>query len=107
MRISDWSADVCSADLAGIGWTEALAARGMRDVGLELDWAACKTRIGAGHTTIQCDVTQYPTWVFKGRTTGGNPVETCPKCWVKPVHRSTCDSTSEIGQASCGGRGGQ
>src|SRR3546814_5200726 len=27
---------------------------------------------------------------------GGNPVETCPKCWVKPVHRSTCDSTSVI-----------
>src|SRR3546814_14014219 len=22
---------------------------------------------------------------------GGNPVATCPKCCVKPVHRSTCD----------------
>ena len=51
---------------AGIGWTEALAARGLHDVGLELDWAACMTRRLAGHTTIQCDVTQYPTWRFKG-----------------------------------------
>ncbi|MFE9736168.1 DNA cytosine methyltransferase [Streptomyces sp. NPDC005863] len=52
---------------AGIGWSEALAARGLSDVGLELDTAACRTRIAAGHITVQCDVTQYPTWRFKGR----------------------------------------
>ncbi|NED31041.1 DNA cytosine methyltransferase [Streptomyces sp. SID8499] len=51
---------------AGIGWTEALAARGQRDIGLELGWAACRTRAAAGHATIQCDVTQYPTWPFRG-----------------------------------------
>src|SRR3546814_5473032 len=28
---------------------------------------------------------------------GGNPVETCPKCWVKPVHRSRSEEhTSEL-----------
>jgi DNA (cytosine-5)-methyltransferase 1 len=48
---------------AGIGWSEA----GLEnEIGLELDAAACRTRIGAGHATIRCDVTQYPTWVFKG-----------------------------------------
>lgn len=52
---------------AGIGWTEALAARGQHDTGLELNAAACHTRRAAGHRTIRCDVTQYPTWPFKGR----------------------------------------
>ncbi|MFI1525448.1 DNA cytosine methyltransferase [Streptomyces griseus] len=51
---------------AGIGWSEALPP-GSNEVGLELNTDACRTRINAGHTTIQCDVTQYPTWVFKGR----------------------------------------
>jgi DNA (cytosine-5)-methyltransferase 1 len=63
---------------AGIGWSEALRQLGMSDVGLELNWAACRTRIAAGHTTIQCDVTQYPTWVFKGHTEGGIWSPPCP-----------------------------
>ncbi|KMS79570.1 hypothetical protein ACH49_12125 [Streptomyces leeuwenhoekii] len=63
---------------AGIGWTEALAALGMRDIGLELDWAACRTRIAAGHATIQCDVTQYPTAPFKGHTTRKIDSPPCP-----------------------------
>lgn len=63
---------------AGIGWTEALAALGLRDIGLELNWAACRTRIAAGHATINCDVTQYPTWTFKGRTKGGIWSPPCP-----------------------------
>ncbi|SDL28797.1 DNA cytosine methyltransferase [Streptomyces indicus] len=63
---------------AGIGWTEALAARGVRDIGLELDGAACMTRRLASHATIQCDVTRYPTWMFKGRTTGGIWSPPCP-----------------------------
>lgn len=63
---------------AGVGWSEALRQLGMSDVGLELDWAACRTRIAAGHTTIQCDVTQYPTWMFKGRTTGKIDSPPCP-----------------------------
>lgn len=63
---------------AGIAWSEALRQLGMEDVGFELDWAACQTRIGAGHTTVQCDVTQYPTWMFKGRTTGSINSPVCP-----------------------------
>ncbi|MET8694776.1 DNA cytosine methyltransferase [Streptomyces bauhiniae] len=63
---------------AGIGWTEALAARGQADVGLELNWPACLTRIHAGHTTIHCDVTQYPTAPFAGRTTGKIDSPPCP-----------------------------
>lgn len=63
---------------AGIGWTEALAARGLRDIGLELNTAACITRQHAGHTTIQCDVTQYPTWRFKGRAVAKIDSPPCP-----------------------------
>ncbi|WP_225811275.1 DNA cytosine methyltransferase [Streptomyces spinosus] len=63
---------------AGIGWTEALAARGQHDIGFELATAACQTRRAAGHATVQCDVTQYPTWPFKGRTTGKIDSPPCP-----------------------------
>jgi DNA (cytosine-5)-methyltransferase 1 len=63
---------------AGIGWTEALVGLGLSDIGLELNTAACQTRRGAGHATVQCDVTQYPTWPFKGRTTGKIDSPPCP-----------------------------
>lgn len=63
---------------AGIGWSEALRELGMRDVGLELDRAACRTRTAAGHATINCDVTQYPTWPFKGHTSGKIDSPPCP-----------------------------
>ncbi|GES27854.1 hypothetical protein San01_03410 [Streptomyces angustmyceticus] len=63
---------------AGIGWSEALRDLGLADVGLELNTAACRTRVGAGHATIQCDVAQYPTWVFKGRTGGKIDSPPCP-----------------------------
>lgn len=49
------------------GWSQGLRLLGLRDVGLEWDTAACKTRAAAGHLTIQCDVAQYPTEPFKGR----------------------------------------
>jgi DNA (cytosine-5)-methyltransferase 1 len=62
---------------AGIGWSEALPP-GSDEVGLELDAAACRTRINAGHTTIQCDVTAYPTWPFKGRRIDKIDSPTCP-----------------------------
>jgi DNA (cytosine-5)-methyltransferase 1 len=62
---------------AGIGWSEALPP-GSNEIGLELDPAACRTRVGAGHRTVRCDVTQYPTWVFKGRTTGKIDSPPCP-----------------------------
>lgn len=53
------------------GWSEGLRALGLRDVGLEWDAAACRTRAAAGHATIRCDVAQYPTEPFAGRVTGG------------------------------------
>lgn len=52
------------------GWAEGLRALGLSEVGLELDESACRTRGAAGHATIRCDVTQYPTGPFAGRLTG-------------------------------------
>ncbi|MGK3107928.1 DNA cytosine methyltransferase [Streptomyces sp. WAC05858] len=63
---------------AGIGWSEGLRELGLADIGLELDEAACLTRAGAGHATIRCDVTEYPTWVFKGHATGKIDSPPCP-----------------------------
>lgn len=62
---------------AGIGWSEALPADA-NEIGLELDEAACRTRINAGHATIRCDVTQYPTWPFKGYTVDKIDSPPCP-----------------------------
>lgn len=52
------------------GWSEGLRLLGLTDVGLELDADACRTAHAAGHLTIRCDVTQYPTAPFRGRITG-------------------------------------
>lgn len=53
------------------GWGEGLR-RFLRlpELGLEYDGAACQTRAAAGHATIRCDATQYPTHVFAGRIRG-------------------------------------
>lgn len=50
------------------GWSEGLRHLGLRDIGLEWDTAACRTRHAAGHLTIQTDIAQYPTAPFQGRT---------------------------------------
>ncbi|GAA2192808.1 DNA cytosine methyltransferase [Streptomyces bangladeshensis] len=63
---------------AGIGWSEALRSMGLTDIGLELAWPACRTRIAAGHTTIHCDVTQYPTAPFKSHTVKKIDSPPCP-----------------------------
>ncbi|MGW1194525.1 DNA cytosine methyltransferase [Streptomyces sp. NPDC002536] len=52
------------------GWSHALTRLGVRDVGLEWDEWACKTRAAAGQLTIRTDVARYPAWPFLGRTTG-------------------------------------
>lgn len=52
------------------GWSEGLRLLGLSDIGLELDTDAARTSQAAGHATIQCDVTQYPTAPFMGRTAG-------------------------------------
>lgn len=43
---------------------------GARDVGLEWDEWACKTRAAAGQLTIRTDVARYPVWIFSGRVLG-------------------------------------
>ncbi|SBT92191.1 DNA (cytosine-5)-methyltransferase 1 [Streptomyces sp. DI166] len=52
------------------GWSHALAVLGVRDIGLEWDEWACKTRAAQGQLTIRTDVAIYPVWPFLGRTTG-------------------------------------
>lgn len=52
------------------GWSHALSVLGVRDVGLEWDAWACKTRAAAGQLTIQTDVAMYPVRPFLGRTRG-------------------------------------
>lgn len=52
------------------GWGRALHVLGVRDVGLEWDEWACKTRAATGQTTIRTDVALYPVRPFVGRTRG-------------------------------------
>jgi DNA (cytosine-5)-methyltransferase 1 len=52
------------------GWSHALNVLGVRDVGLEWDEWACKTRAAAGQLTIRADVAMYPVRPFLGRTIG-------------------------------------
>ncbi|MGD3109296.1 DNA cytosine methyltransferase [Streptomyces sp. YGL11-2] len=52
------------------GWSHALAVLGVRDIGLEWDEWACKTRAAQGQLTIRADVAMYPVWPFLGKTTG-------------------------------------
>ncbi|MFI8206852.1 DNA cytosine methyltransferase [Streptomyces sp. NPDC085937] len=58
------------------GWSEGLRLLGLTDIGLELDTDAVRTAKAAGHATIQCDVTQYPTRPFASHIKGlkGSPV---------------------------------
>lgn len=52
------------------GWAQAARALGLRDLGLELDAAACATRRAAGHLAVQCDVSKFPVDQLAGRTWG-------------------------------------
>lgn len=52
------------------GWSHALAVLGERDIGLEWDACACKTRSQAGQLTVRTDVAMYPTWPWVGRVRG-------------------------------------
>ncbi|MBZ3904406.1 DNA cytosine methyltransferase [Streptomyces griseiscabiei] len=52
------------------GWSHALTVLGARDVGLEWDEWACRTRSAAGQLTIRTDVAAYPAWIFSGRVLG-------------------------------------
>lgn len=72
------TANLIVGGFAGIGWAEGLAPLGLREIGLELDAAACYTRRAAGHPTIRTDVAKYPTAPFAGRTRGGIFSPPCP-----------------------------
>lgn len=63
---------------AGIGWAEGLKPLGLTEAGLELSATACRTRHGAGHPVIRCDITRYPTLPFRGRTWGAIMSPPCP-----------------------------
>ncbi|MFC0844756.1 DNA cytosine methyltransferase [Streptomyces noboritoensis] len=52
------------------GWGHALRVLGVREVGLEWDEWACKTRAAAGQSTIRTDVARYPVAPFAGRVRG-------------------------------------
>lgn len=52
------------------GWSHPLRVLGVRDIGLEWDEWACRTRAAAGLLTIRTDVAAYPVWPFTGRTHG-------------------------------------
>ncbi|MFJ7969479.1 DNA cytosine methyltransferase [Streptomyces sp. NPDC096324] len=68
------------------GWSRALDVFGVRDVGLEWDAWACRTRAAAGQLTVRTDVAIYPVWPFLGRTRG---VIASPPCqaWSKAGKR--------------------
>ncbi|MEU0990663.1 DNA cytosine methyltransferase [Streptomyces sp. NPDC005953] len=52
------------------GWADPLRRWGIREVGLEWDEWACKTRAAAGLLTVRTDVALYPVRPFVGRTWG-------------------------------------
>ena len=52
------------------GWSHAVTVLGLKDVGLEWDEWACRTRSAAGQLTIRTDVAMYPVGPFLGRTRG-------------------------------------
>ncbi|MET9294387.1 DNA cytosine methyltransferase [Streptomyces sp. NPDC003077] len=52
------------------GWSHALTVLGARDVGLEWDEWACRTRAAAGQLTLRTDVALYPVRPFVGKTGG-------------------------------------
>jgi len=52
------------------GWSHAARKLGLRDVGIELDAAACRTRAAAGHRTIRADVAGFGPGRLAGRVHG-------------------------------------
>lgn len=52
------------------GWSYPLSVLGIRDIGLEWDAWACRTRAAAGQLTLRTDVARYPVAPFLGRCTG-------------------------------------
>lgn len=80
------------------GWSEGLRILGLRDVGLEFDTAACRTRAAAGHLAIQCDVSQYPTAPFKGKSRGQIWSPPC-QAWTRTGNRHGIADQARVHQA--------
>lgn len=57
------------------GWSVAMQRLGIRELGIELDAAACATRAAAGHWTVRADVASFPVRQLAGRVRGnaGSP----------------------------------
>jgi DNA (cytosine-5)-methyltransferase 1 len=57
------------------GWATGAQRLGIREVGIELDAAACSTRAAAGHRTVRADVSQFPVDHLAGQVRGlaGSP----------------------------------
>ena len=53
----------------GRSWAVA-AQLGLRELGIELDAAACATRRAAGHLTVRADVARFPVKQLAGKTCG-------------------------------------
>ncbi|MFI7337167.1 DNA cytosine methyltransferase [Streptomyces sp. NPDC050085] len=68
------------------GWSYALKVLGVRDIGLEWDEWACKTRAAAGLNTIRTDVAQYPTEPLIGKVHGLIASPPC-QAWSKAGKR--------------------
>ncbi|CAM5668808.1 hypothetical protein STANM337S_07040 [Streptomyces tanashiensis] len=80
------------------GWSVPLHRFGIRDVGLEWDEWACRTRAAAGLLTIRTDVAAYPVHVFAGRVRGfiaSPPAATpAPSSWPPAGTNAPCSQPS-------------
>jgi DNA (cytosine-5)-methyltransferase 1 len=82
------------------GWSHALTVLGARDIGLEWDTWACKTRARAGQLTIQTDVARYPAWIFSGRVLGLIASPPC-QAWSMAGKRLGLVDQPLVHQGSC------
>lgn len=91
-----WGGSVIVDLFAGPGgWDEGAKMLGLKTVGLEWDHAACRTAVAAGHPRIRCDVAQYPTAPFVGKTVGLIASPPC-QAWSMAGNRK-----GEMDRASC------
>ena len=68
--MSNFECDVLGTFGGPGGWPEGGRALGLREVGIELDAAACATRRAAGHLTVRADVARFPVRQLAGKARG-------------------------------------
>jgi len=64
--LTAWPFDAIDPFAGPGGWSEGLRALGLRDLGIELDAAACATRYANGHASWHADVEQVDPSAFAG-----------------------------------------